>query len=84
MGKNIGRAIANVFKKAPSVITKIARRASTAVDKYAPIAQKVGSGLTTAGALTGQPELAAAGAGLTAGASAAQNINSAVRPIVFH
>ena len=85
MGRSkIGRTIVNAFKKAPGVITKVARRASSAVDKYAPIAQKVGSGLTTVGTLTGQPELAAVGTGLTAGATAAQGVNNAVRPIVFH
>lgn len=80
MGRSkIGRTIVNAFKKAPGVIRKV----STAVDKYAPIAQKVGSGLTTVGTLTGQPELAAAGVGLSKGARAAQEVNNAARPIVF-
>lgn len=79
MGKNIGRSIARAFKKAPAVMKKI----SNGVQKYAPIADKVGKGMVMAGTVTGQPEIAALGAGVSAGANAATQVNDAVRPIMF-
>lgn len=90
--KNIGRAITRAFKKIPSVVKKIGnelknprtlRKISDGVQKYVPVADRVGKGMVLAGTVTGQPEIAALGTGVSAGANAVGQANNAIRPLMF-